>query len=422
MEELITIRVNNEEEEIYIRQEEYDELKNISPALVEDRWNEVEDINDKIVALFIISQYPEAWNLIEENLDKVDYARLKKCKYFRINPHAHKAFKYLYDNSIIDKKEYSYYDILSGKLSKEFWDEYIEENKCETFGDICRLVNKTYNGLQNDDVPMIQMGEYEFSLMEKFMQPDEKLDEFVYDNPSFLFPIGTLYTLIEEGHFENVNRIFMIIANLISYDHTAYDQELYDFWKCADKYMKDTEGFTIFNDVLLFSLLANLSEVFVDRWDMVLKLIVNSKETPFFAFTVNHKLREYKEEFGEWDLPTLSDIKISDYLDDGKMSLVVPYSMLGMNIDGYEVIRFVQNQSFAVVNHTTNSILFGDNIYDAVEFTKLKVWNEFRDDPDYQYHEMSDFEKSLLKMNNDDMVIYKEFMLAVLDLIIGIVI
>ena len=398
------ITLSYEDEKIFVDNEEYEYLITISKDLV------FTNITDKIMALFTVKKYYDAYKLMESNVVNIDYDKIKHCKHFMINPASQKFYKELYNKDIIDNREYAYYNIISGKLDEKFWDRYFNCNECITFTDVCQLVHETYNGLSNDDIPLIRFGEYEKRIMDEYITPEDKLDVFVYDKPAFLFPIDELYNLIDTNHFNNVNRIFFVISQVL--DDFYESEEWKKFWINFFSHATNTNSFSIDNEKVLMSLLYNIHDGTLSRVvndenlnKLLIELIINSKETPKRINTINNYFRY------------LNDIDISDYLYDENMSFIVLYELCGFNTNNYIHIKSVTNPSYVIYNRKTNSILFGTNIYDATEFVNLDIWSNYLDDPDYSYHNLSKFEESLYNNFEKDEVAYNEFMFGLCDLV-----
>lgn len=415
-EKIIFEKINNDEntadeavkygeEILYINKDRYDYLLSISSDL------SYEDINDKIMALFSVMKYQDAWYLMENNIDIIDYSKIKSCRYFMINPNASNFYDKIYERCIIDDREYAYYNILSGSLNQDFWDKYIKNNNCISFSDICTLVHNTYNGLSNNDIPLIKFGNYEKTLMDKYIKDNDKLDEFIYDKPAFLFPVYTIYNLMDNNHFNNINKILFVISQII--EDEEYDSAEWKlFWDHVVKYKDTIKKFDLIaTDKMLFSLINLVKNNYEIPFDLLMKLLVNSKETPYYIHIVNDAL------ISNDGINLLNDINISDFLDDSNMALSFLYKVCGMNISDYEFISVIQDPTYCIYNKKSNNILFGNNIYDGIEFASLNIWDNYMDDYSYEYHEVSDFEKSLLSKFDDDKITYENFMRGVCELV-----
>lgn len=397
------------DKKVFVTKEDYDYLTTLIPEddLNSGDWSSLESNPDKtnlVLALFTVNMYNDAWDTIENNLDNINYLEIKKCKYFRIDSERVNVFDYLYDNSIIDDKEYSYYNIINGALNPVFWNEYIEKNNCNSFTDICNLVNDAYNSLdKEDDCPIIQFGIYEESLMNKYLKDDEYLDDFVYDKPAFLFPIKVLYKLIDTNHFKNVNKILYIISNIVIDDSCTGDK---DFWEYAVSKLDNNDGgFALSNTHILLSILDNAS-LFIKnaKTDLLLRFVINAQDTTMYIYTVANKLKEVGI--------NLWDVKVVDYLEDSNMGLAPYYRICGMDTSGYKSIRSLTQSTYAVYNTETGTLLLGNSLYSADDFAELDIFQSFIDDPNYEYHEMSDYEKSIYNYCAEDKLIYDEFMYA----------
>ena len=393
------------DEELYIDDDKLEYLLSTSSDLT------YEDINDKIIALFTVMKYQDAWDLMEANINNIDYAKIKSCKYFMINPNASHFYDSIYEIGMIDDREYAYYNLLSGTLNQIFWNKYIEDNNCKSFTDICTLVHNTYNGLSNNDIPLIKFGNYEKSLMDKYLNDDDKLDEFVYDKPAFLFPIETLYQLLDSGHFSDITKILFVISQII--DGAYDDPKWLTYWSYVSKYQNELKDFSIINnDIMLLSLvyLLNIKQVNFDN-EILISLFINSKETPYYINIINSVIKS-DDSHG-----LLTNIKVSKYLYDSNMALAFLYKVCGLDVSDYIFLSMVQDPSYSIYNKRHNAILFGDNIYDGTDFANLSIWREFVDDPTYEYHDYSDFEKSLLENKfKNDKVTYDNFMYGIYDL------
>ena len=410
-EKIIFEKVNDEtikygNENLYIDKDRYEYLLSISSDLI------YEDINDKIMALFTVMKYQDAWNMMEDNIDDIDYSKIKSCKYFMINPNASNFYNKIYEKELIDDREFAYYNILSGALNHDFWDKYIESNNCKSFTDVCTLVHNTYNGLSNDNIPLIRFGEYEELLMRKYLTDDDKLDDFVYDKPAFLFPIETLYKFIDSAHFNNITKILFVISQII--DEPYDDEQWLIYWRYVDKYQNELTDFSIINnDTMLLSLIHSLNTGYLN-FDIknLISLFINSKETPYFINIVNSSVKGNDDSHS-----LLENIRVSDYLYDSNMALAFLYKICGLDVSDYIFLSMVQDPSYCIYNKISNTVLFGDNIYDATEFANLSMWREFIDDPTYEYHDYTDFEKSLLENKfGNDKITYDNFMYGLYDL------
>lgn len=397
------------DEELYIDDDKLEYLLSISSDLT------YEDVNDKIIALFTVMKYQDAWDLMEDNINNIDYAKIKSCKYFMINPNASHFYDSIYEIGMIDDREYAYYNLLSGTLNQIFWNKYIEDNNCKSFTDVCTLVHNTYNGLSNNDIPLIKFGDYEKSLIDKYLNDDDRLDEFVYDKPAFLFPIETLYQLLDSGHFSDITKILFVISQIIDADYD--DFEWLTYWKYVNKYQNQLTDYSIINnDTMLLSLVYSLKQYDLKfDIDILTSLFINSKETPYYINIINASIKVNNSD------GFLKDVNISNYLNDSNMALAFLYKVCGFDVFDYEFISNVQDPTYCIYNRKTNDVLFGDNIYDGTEFANLSMWREFIDDPTYEYHDYSDFEKTLLENKfNNDKITYDNFMYGLYDLTLKI--
>lgn len=398
------VQIKKDEDTLYVGRDEYDYLVSLlgENTLKKGDWSAVENKTKLVLALFAVHKYSDAWNAISKNIANIDYNTIKHGLNFKINPNFPEVFDYLYENNIIDDKEYSYYEVISGKLNPVFWNEYIKKNNCQSFTDICDLINQAYNGLSRNDCPLVNMDIYVESLMDVYLKEGETLDDFVYDKPAFLFPISKLYQLIDMGHFENPSKILFIISNIID---TATEQEM--FWRYVSNNLSNDDNiFAISGTNMLTSLLDN-TEYFMDsgKEKLFLRLLINSPETPAYRFTIEEKLAKYNI--------SLEDINISDYLEDINMALSVHYMMVGLNVKSYVFLNSTTKSTFVVWNSDSYTVLLGDKLYDAYEFSYLDMFDSFKDDPDYAYHEMSKFENELYNYCGKDKLLFNELMYAI---------
>lgn len=410
---LMKVKINNEE--IFVDNNEYFYLSKLSDNILSNEWDKITDINIKILALFTIKKYNDAWDLMNNNVNIIDYDKIRNSIYFKyIESISCEDFLKKYSLMTNDKQYLYHRDMVTQKMTPEIWDECIEKNDCKNFLDICKLINEIYNDMSNEyyfEGPIFTVSRddnnYVLDLMNKYLKDDEILDSIISGNIyTFSFSNDILYRLIKDNHFNNIDHVLYYISQTIESD--IYNNEWNEFWDfiISDNYMNDNiiDTFKSSNERVLLSLLLYINNNNTIITDDILKMIINHHSSPFFIETILKTLN-------------LKDIVISHYLYDHNMKLATLYNMTGMNTTDYEFLSFIQNKSFCIYNKKTNHVIFKDSMYNANEFADLKMWQEFIDDDEYKYHQMSDFEKSLLNIANDDFIIFKELMYSICSLV-----
>ena len=103
------------------------------------------NITDLIKVLFACSRYEDAWNMIRNNMDSVNFVDIFQSPFVQMDREATDVYKYLYDNNIIDKKSYMYFEVLSGKLND--WEFWKNEFDSLTGSQILELIHDSFNDI-----------------------------------------------------------------------------------------------------------------------------------------------------------------------------------------------------------------------------------------------------------------------------------
>ena len=372
----------------------------------ETAYNDKDHIDDLIMAYFTMKKYKQAWDTIENNLDNINFKKIRNCKYFRINTESRITFKHMHDSQIIDDVEYAYYIVISGKLwDSEFFDNYFKAKKCETFGDVLNVLYEARNGLKANEVDLLEMSQYLLNIMHTYLQDDEKLDIYFMEKSVVDVPNEVLTELILGNHFESNEFILSIELARIDNDE---DQLL--FWKNVIDMLENKNVDIDFAKIDLGAVedilfVAKHHDIFSDM--QYYRLIFNNGMTPYLHHTIDSIY------------PFNHALDLTKYLEDSYMGLVPSYDILGFNTSGYLSIRNTQFLTYAVYNHESDHLLLGSEVYDYEDFkSKIKIFDEYIDDPDYQYHEKSSYEDTILTtLCQGSDAIYNEFMLSMVDLI-----
>ena len=349
-------------------------------AIENDQFGLVGNLNTLIKALFTCNRQEDAYALIRSNLDKIDYQDIMSSPYMQLDREATDVYQYMYKNGIIDKKNYMYFEALSGKLND--WDEFW---KPEMEGlSVTQKLDLLYDSFNNLFVTA-NVNPYEIGLINLTEEQDEfifgnidefeKVDQIFAERPCiYVTPIRIL-SLLTNGNL-NSNLAYKYLQIVYHMDFEMYkesDPEVFndiikDFWSFTLNYCIKNEldfarivkDMKLDTDQKLIEFINAATNINAISNNIILDVVINN------ILTINHPYTIFKY------IPDLivdnNQITLSDYLDDEMMGLVMSYKLHPMfNSDDY-IIKYPFPYGYPIVyNKITNNVLLGGKVVNKNE-------------------------------------------------------
>lgn len=333
-------------------------------------YDKFTDINRLVKILFACLKCEDAYQIMRNNLNNIDFKDIFQSKFIQLDREATDIYKYMYDNEIIDKQNYMYFEVLSGKLND--WDFWKKEFEGLTTTQILETINKSYNNLfVSQNINPYELGlvnlteeqdEYVFSRIAK----DEKVDCIFAETPCInANPQRILKLLINNNldrelsgfYFKIVYNIYNSLYNIE--DNKEVYNSLFDIIKeyTNDEYMfiDIIDGLGIDTINKLFSLIDYIKESYSSL--DILKICINNPLMLNYSYTILDKLNINSNE---------NRIDVSKYLYDRNMGFVVSYMLHeAFDTDTY-IIKYPFPYGYPMVyNNKTEKILIGNDLKDA---------------------------------------------------------
>lgn len=338
-ETLTTINIGGED--IYVKPSEYNELLSLDLVLDREDWmsRDVNNVNEVVKALFVINKIEDAWKLIEENLEDIDFSSIVQYEYFQLDRNAVKVFKYMIDNGIIDEETYAYFQVLSGDLSDfDFWKERFNKLNLVTLEQKLNNIWESFNGLDPYSIGLIKDNENLHRLIDETDNDsiDVDLSEYIMGNKTAVFfNIDSLVGFIGNGNIPKVlySKVINVILQQSTFieDYTDDDiASIFDFaFTILDSHLDDiklddlskVKGLIKSN---AFKQISNKNK---------LSLIANSLAFMNYPFIV----KEYMKEYSDYDI-TGEDI--SEVLHTSNYPYVLSYKLLDIIDTSSFIIRY----------------------------------------------------------------------------------
>ena len=241
-----TITVNGEE---YTFDATDEQLHQLELLKVECNWEDPEWYNKLIDnknydvcinMLFTINKPEEAWEVIREHKEDIDFVYIfngikdSPCPFFQLSREDVGVYKYLYETKQIDSRSYAYFQIICNDTSDiDFWKSYFVEayndmhpeadfraTSCEqlTVNDKLDILNQSFNGNNPFEVGLIALDRDFYNIIFGDSKIDRLLDEYIIGSkPSILFTADMIKDLITNNHLDPENIV-------------KYMNIIYEFW------------------------------------------------------------------------------------------------------------------------------------------------------------------------------------------------
>jgi hypothetical protein len=217
-------------------------------AIENDQFDSIGNLNTLIKALFACNKQEDAYTLIRENLDKIDYQDIMSSPFMQLDREAIDVYQYMYKNGIIDKQNYMYFEALSGKLNdwEEFW-------KVEMEGlTVTQKLDLLYNSFNNlfvstnvnpYELGLITLTEEQDKYIFSNIEPGEKVDQIFAERPCvYVTPIRILSLLTNGNLDSNLAYKYLQIVYHMNFEmYKESDVEIFndimmDFWSYVTDY------------------------------------------------------------------------------------------------------------------------------------------------------------------------------------------
>lgn len=349
-------------------------------AIENDQFDSIGNINSLIKALFACNKQEDAYALIRANLDKIDYQDIMSSPFMQLDREATDVYQYMYKNGIIDKQNYMYFEALSGKLNdwEEFWKTEMEG--LTTIQKLDLLYNSFNNLFVSTNVNPYELGlitlteeqdEYIFSNIE----PGEKVDQIFAERPCiYVTPIRIL-SLLTNGNLDpNLAYKYLQIVYHMNFemykesDTEVFNDIMIDFWLFVVNYCNKNEldlvklvkDMKLDSDQKIIEFINCISSIGINN-DAILDVVINN------ILTINHPYTLFKS-INNLIVTNTNKIRLSDYLDDEMMGLVVSYKLHPMfNTDDY-VVKYPFPYGYPIIyNKVTRNVLMGNKVVNRDE-------------------------------------------------------
>lgn len=349
-------------------------------AIENDQFGLVGNLNTLIKALFTCNRQEDAYTLIRENLDKIDYQDIMSSPYMQLDREATDVYQYMYKNGVIDKKNYMYFEALSGKLNdwEEFWKPEMEglttTQKLDLLYDSFNNLFVTAN-VNPYEIGLITLNEEQDEFIFGNIDEFEKVDQIFAERPCiYVTPIRILSLLINGNLDSSLAYKYLQIVYHMDFemykdsDSEVFNDIIKDFWSFVINYSIKNEldfvnlvkDMKLDTDQKLIEFINCVSSIGINN-NAILNVVINN------ILTINHPYTIFKF------IPNLivdntNKINVSDYLDDEMMGLIMSYKLHPMfNTDDY-VIKYPFPYGYPIVyNKVTNNILIGDKVVNRDE-------------------------------------------------------
>lgn len=217
----------------------------------EDDLVKSEDYDTLINAYFTLSRIDDAWNIISNHKEKINFDTVcganpdKPSPFFQIKRDAQDVYKYMYDNGIIDDTSYAYFQVIGGKLTNDdFWKKYFEG---KSVSERLEMIHDAYNGNNPFELGLVVLnadgsngyklvfGENadpnEYDISNSDIAEDELLDDYILGrHPGVFFDDKMIYQLIYSKKLKAINypKYMSIILQMYIADYS-------DNWDERDK-------------------------------------------------------------------------------------------------------------------------------------------------------------------------------------------
>lgn len=387
-------------------------------ALENDKLDAISDVNTLIKALFACTRKDDAWRLIEDNLEVVDFKEVIQCPFIELKRDAVNVYKYMYDHDIIDKKSYMYFEVLSGKLNNwDFWKQELDglsvtqrlEILHDSYNDI--FVNQNINPYQ---LGLVHLTNEQFAFIFKNLEVNEMIDFIFEDKPCIdVDPIHIQEFLMNSNLNPNkcvkyFNILFDVYNHLYDIEDDQYTDFYYSFFDFIDEYFKKVLAAD--DSVDIFSAVGIFSRLNIDKLSKMYKILDwmehNESDLSFkLRFAINSPITlNYSYSIMNYIAPDMENIKVAEFLyADDNMGFVLSYKLHPLFDTSDFIIKYPFPQGCPMIySKFDNMILIGDESkpYEESNF-------DFIDD--YIYGEAVNDE---LFKNFNSIDEYKEFILA----------
>lgn len=351
-------------------------------AIENDDYSKISNINLLIKALFTCAKYEDAWNNIKPNLNKLDFLDIFSCPYFQLDRKAMDAYKYMYDNKIIDKSSYMYFEALSGALNDwEFWK--LEFENLTTIQILDHLNIAFNNVLVAENINPYEIGlinlteeQTEYIFNEDRLKPGEKLDFLFAERPSVYLNPETILKLLSNNNLEKELTGYYCKITLEIYSHlypindNQYNEFYNNFWNTVSLYASNNDELvSIVKDMQLDTLekLYSFMDHELGKYDNIdeykdtlYKICINNSLILMYPLSIlNHSNL----------IPASGKIKLEDYLDDDtNLGMVLSYCINPIFDTSNYIIKYPFPSGCPMVySKCTNMILIGNKIKPYVE-------------------------------------------------------
>lgn len=392
------------------------------------------DINKLIKILFTCHKMDDAWSMIKENKEIIDFNDLfTKCPFIQMDRLATDVYKYLHDNSIIDDKTYRYFEVLSGKLNDwDFWKNLFSGKSCI---EMLKIINESYNNIFVEEninpyeLGLVSLTKEQLDYIFGDLEEGEKVDSIFNEMPCINIEPDILRALLFNNNLqpELAGKYFGILFNIYNAMYDITDKEYTDFYKAffesiiqyshciqdtvfdksnvldpsnivIDMNINDIEKFMIIIDILNSIKEPKLGDEF-----NLEKIIINNA----LMITQSNRLITKYTEITEFN-PEKSDLKpeIAKLLKPENYAMAVTFIMNPiLNMDNM-VIRYPFPGKYpAVYNKLTKDLFMNGKIYHNYDIdTDSEKLFGFIDD----YEFADTINDDLFKLFNDNDA-YEEF-------------
>ena len=201
-------------DEYHMTQDEYNHLMTLPVDFSDKNWKDNlikdEDYDTLVNALFTLSKTDDAWEVITNNKEKIDFNVIfnavpdKPCPYFQIKRDAQDVYKYMYDKNIIDDISYAYFQVIGGRLlDLDFWKSFIGD---KSVSDKLRTIHDCYNGTNPFELGLVVLNEDARNFIFNNLEDDELLDDYIIGQyPGVFFDKDILLDLMQNKHLDRKN-------------------------------------------------------------------------------------------------------------------------------------------------------------------------------------------------------------------------
>ena len=352
---LMSINIGNES--MYLKPEEMEVLNSLDIVLDREDWMDpsVNNINEVIKVLFVLNKINLAWELIENNLDDIDFTGITSFEYFQLDRNAVKVFKYMKDNNIIDDETYAYFQVLGGKLSDiEFWkNRFNEKSLISTEQKLEELYN-SFNGINPLDVGLIEESEELFNLLDLDNQKDVDLSDYIIGaKTSVFFTSNTLIKMIENNNIikEKYHEIINLILQQYQYIGDTSDEEYYALYELAYNLLNKNFIQIKFDTLNKLEKLIK-SEIFKSfDHELVCNIMINSIAFMNYPHYINQLLIKYS------DFSIIGE-KVSKYINPVNYPYVLTYKLLDILDTDDFIIKYPFPSYCNMIFNKDSNILF----------------------------------------------------------------